>query len=290
MGHSPGRSGWSKLTSSPAKRACGRNPMSETLAPPDISQRVSEAIKIGMMHAVWAQVQPDRPAVIESGTGAVRTWKDLNANANRVARLLMDAGLQPGDAVALVCTNRREFCDVLSGVMRVGMRITPVNWHLTAEEIAYVVKDCEAKALFGDVKVAPVAEAASLCPNLRLKVAIGGELPGFLYFDRALAGHDGTDIPAPKRGYTMLYTSGTTGRPKGVFKPDAPVPDFNPAYDREHDLHLCTGPAYHAAPLAGDVRRPLTNGVTMLFLEKWDSEEVLRLIDRYKVTHCHMVA
>src|SRR5690242_15572918 len=139
--------------------------MSETLERGDLATRVSESIKVGMMHAVWAEVQPDRRAVIESATGKERTWAELNANANRVARLLRDKGLQQGDAVALVCTNRLEFCDVLSGVMRAGMRVTPVNWHLTAEEIAYVVKDCEAKALFGDMKVPPILEAAEQCPD-----------------------------------------------------------------------------------------------------------------------------
>jgi long-chain acyl-CoA synthetase len=263
--------------------------MSETLQHDDLATRVNTAMKVGMMHAVWAQVQPDKVAIWQAD-GKSQTWAGLNANANRVARLLQDAGLQSGDAVALVCTNRVEFCEVLSGVMRIGMRVTPVNWHLTAEEIAYVVKDCEAKALFGDVRVDALAEVAAQCPHLQLKVSIGGTLPGFQGYDAAMQRLDGGDIANPRRGYTMLYTSGTTGRPKGVFKPDAPVPEFNPAYDREHDMHMCTGPAYHAAPLAGDVRRPLTNGVPLVFIDKWNSEEVLRTIEQRRVTNTHMVA
>ena len=108
------------------------NDLSGTLG---VGARVTEAIKVGMMHAVWADVQPHKVAVYELN-GKKRTFRELNANANRVARLLHEAGLKPGDSVALLCTNRAEFCDVLSGVMRTGMRITPVNWHLTAEEIA----------------------------------------------------------------------------------------------------------------------------------------------------------
>jgi long-chain acyl-CoA synthetase len=253
-----------------------------------LADRVTEAIRIGMMHAVWAEVQPDRVAVYEL-SGRTRTFGALNANANRIVRLLRAEGLQPGDAVALVCTNRFEFVEVLSAVMRTGMRVTPVNWHLTAEEIAYVVKDCEAKALFADTRVPTCEAVADLCPDLSVKVAIGGELPGFLAYDTALADLDGTDIPDPSRGYPMLYTSGTTGRPKGVFKPDAPAPVFDPARDRANELHICTGPAYHAAPLMGDVRGALTNGVGLVFMDKWDSETVLRTIQDYRVTHGHFV-
>lgn len=254
----------------------------------DLGRRVNDAIRTGMMHAVWAQVQPDKVAVYDP-LGRAMTWFELNEGANRIVRLLRDAGLGEGDAVALVCTNRAEFTQVLSAAMRAGMRITPVNWHLTAEEIAYVVRDCEAKALFGDVRVAAVPAAADLCPDLQLKVAIGGQLPGFVPYDESLAAFDGGDIPDPSAGYTMLYTSGTTGRPKGVFKPDAPAPEFMPAYDRERDLHMCVGPAYHAAPLMGDVRRALTNGVSTVFMDKWDSEGVLRTIQDMGVTHSHFV-
>ena len=263
--------------------------MTDTLAGPDLAERVDRAADLGMAHAVWAELRPDAVAIHESG-GRTQTWGGLNAGGNRIARLLRQAGLKSGDAVALVCSNRFEFCEVLSGVLRVGMRLTPVNWHMTAEEIAYVVNDCEAKALFLDTRVAGAGEIAGQCPSLALKVAIGGDLEGFLAYDEVLAPIDGSDIADPERGYTMLYTSGTTGRPKGVYKPHAAYGGFLDTYDRETDLHICTGPAYHAAPLAGDVRRALVNGVPTLLLDKWDSELVLRLIQDRRVTHGHFVA
>jgi long-chain acyl-CoA synthetase len=261
----------------------------EQLVARDLADRVTQAMGTGMMHAVWAKVQPDKVAIYEP-SGRTRSFGALNANANRIVRLLRQAGLQPGDGVALVCTNRAEFAEVLSGVMRTGMRVTPVNWHMTAEEIGYVIRDCEARALFADTAVSAVAEAAADCPDLRLKVAIGGDLDGFVNYDEALSFIDGEDITDPSRGYTMLYTSGTTGRPKGVYKPDHPGPAYSPDYDREHDLHLCVGPAYHAAPMMGDVRRPLLNGVPLVFMDKWDSEKVLRTIAEKRVTNAHFVA
>src|SRR5579863_3401831 len=141
-----------------------------------LGRRVNEAARVGMQPAVWAELRPDRVA-IHDYTGQDRTFGELNANANRVARLLRSAGLRAGDSVALACSNRAEFCDVLLGVLRVGMRCTPVNWHLTADEIAYVVRDCEAKALFADARIATAAaSAAAQCPDLMLSVAIGGAI------------------------------------------------------------------------------------------------------------------
>jgi long-chain acyl-CoA synthetase len=262
--------------------------MTAETAQPDLVETLNAAIAVGMAPALWAEVQPDKVAVFEVG-GRTHTFAALNANANRIARLLRSHGLRRGDAIALLCTNRFEFADVLFGALRCGVRMTPVNWHLTAEEIAYVVRDCEAKALFADIKVAASAEAASLCPDLVVKIAIGGHLPEFLNFDKALAAFDGTDIDDPERGQTMLYTSGTTGRPKGVYKPNAPVPGYDPAYDRATDVHICTGPAYHASPMAGDIRRALINGVPTVLMDKWDSELVLKTIQERRITRGHFV-
>jgi long-chain acyl-CoA synthetase len=255
----------------------------------DLAARVNEAAKTGMQPAVWAELTADRVAIYDY-TEQDRTFSQLNANANRVARLLRQAGLRPGDSVALACSNRAEFCDVLLGALRVGVRLTPVNWHLTGEEIGYVVQDCEAKAFFADARIARAAEtAAAQCPRLVLKSAIGGPIAGFDDHDALTTPLGGGDIEGPVRGYTMLYTSGTTGRPKGVFKPAAVYGVFQPEADRQNDIYLCTGPAYHAAPLAGNVRSPLMNGLPIVLLDKWDSEEVLRIIEARRITHSHFV-
>ena len=256
-----------------------------------LEDRLNEAAVTGMTMAVWADVQPDKVAVVDP-SGREKTFAEVNANANKLARLFRQHGLEPGDSLALVCSNRAEFVEVLSATMRTGVRITPVNWHLTADEIAYIINDCEAKVLVGDARVSAVAVAAKQCDNLVLKLAVGGPIEGFQDYDAALAPLDGGDIADPVLGNQMMYTSGTTGRPKGVFRPNPVVTPANVLAGRGYDatsIQLCAGPAYHAAPLAFDVRAAMGTGSTLVFIDKWDSELVLRTISERKVTHLHLV-
>ena len=126
-----------------------------------LEQRLVEASAVGMTPAVWASVKPDAISVYDShGT---HTFAKINANANKVARFLRAQGLKPGDPVALLCSNRAEFVEVLQGALRVGLRLTPVNWHLTAEEIAYVVNDCQAKVLFAETRYRRGPEGLGRC-------------------------------------------------------------------------------------------------------------------------------
>ena len=256
-----------------------------------LEDRLNEAAVTGMTMAVWADVQPDKVAVVDP-SGREKTFAEVNANANKLARLFRQHGVKPGDSLALVCSNRAEFVEVLSATMRTGVRITPVNWHLTADEIAYIINDCEAKVLVGDARVAAVAVAAKQCDKVVLKLAVGGEIDGFQDYDAALAPLDGGDIDDPVLGNQMMYTSGTTGRPKGVFRPNPVVTPANVLAGRGYDassIQLCAGPAYHAAPLAFDVRAAMGTGSTLVFIDKWDSELVLRTISERKVTHLHLV-
>src|SRR5690606_40609269 len=113
-------------------------------------------------------------------------------------------------------------------------------------------------------------------------------------YERAIAAEDPADVESPVRGSQMLYTSGTTGRPKGVYRRQPPVQrsaaQSLAAGDPDGDRCLCTGPAYHAAPLAFNVASPLNAGVGVVMMDKWDAEETLRLIERYRITRTHMVA
>jgi long-chain acyl-CoA synthetase len=256
-----------------------------------LDERLAEAAQVGMQLAVFADVYGDK-TFIEDPSGRPHSYREVNANANRIARLLRGAGLSKGDAVALVCSNRAEFVEVLAATRRSGLRITPVNWHLTAEEIAYIVNDCEAKALFAEQRIAAAGPAAAECPNLVLKVAIGGPIEGFVDYEEALSGIEASDLSDPVLGNQMMYTSGTTGRPKGVFRANAVVPMQNiyamRGYD-EHSVQMCAGPAYHAAPLAFDVGAAMGAGCKLVFMDKWDSENTLRTIAEKRVTHLHLV-
>lgn len=256
-----------------------------------LDERLEAAAMVGMTTAVWAAEQPDKAAVIDP-QGRARSFAQVNANANRIVRLLRGAGLKAGDAVALVMSNLAEFVEVQAATLRGGFRITPINWHLTVDEIAYILNDCEAQVVFGEARIAACAPAAAQAPGLKLKISLGGPIEGFQDYDTALAGLDGSDIDDPVLGNQMLYTSGTTGRPKGVFRA-APVVTPQAMYAlRGYDaasVQMCAGPAYHAAPLAFDIRAAMGAGATLVFLDKWDSENTLRTIAERKVTHMHLV-
>jgi long-chain acyl-CoA synthetase len=248
-----------------------------------------EAAAAGMTLAWWAGRHPDAPAIVSPAGN--RTFAELNRRTNQLARALRRMGLQAGDGIALLCTNRPEVAEVYFAAHRTGLRLTPINWHLTADEAAYIVRDCRAKVLVADVRLAGLAEGAS------------GATPVLLLgepYEGALAAEDGSDIDDPVLGGTMLYTSGTTGRPKGVERMPLPsTATTNTTAGRANvaarytgagdELHLCTGPLYHAAPLAFSLNGPITYGAGVVLMERFDAEEALRLIDEHRITHTHMV-
>ena len=258
---------------------------------PTLEQALDAAALTGTRFAVWAARQPDRVAVIDPD-GTEHSYAAVNANANRLVRLLRARGLRAGDGVALVCSNRVAFIEVFVATQRAGLRLTPVNWHLTADEIGYIIADCEAKAVIAEAR-APVAAAMTQAADVVVRLAVGEPIDGFDAYGAALAAFDGDDIDDPVLGGTMLYTSGTTGRPKGVHRPTpAVLPQAAYSlrgYDPATSVQLCVGPAYHAAPLLFDVTASVNAGVPLILYDKWDSEGVLRTISERRVTHLHMV-
>jgi long-chain acyl-CoA synthetase len=243
----------------------------------------------GMAVAWHAARTPGTPALIT--TAETVTYAELNERANRLARALRRRGLRRGDAVALLCSNRVEFVEVLLATQRSGLRLTTVNWHLTADEAGYIVDDCEARAFVAEARFAAVAAAAA-APGAQVCLAVGGSIDGFDDYDTAVAPEPGEDLDDPALGSQMLYTSGTTGRPKGVFRDEASLATAvmlaRAAY-RDGNVHLLTGPLYHAAPLLFSLNAPLIAGVPVVVMPAWDPEEALRLIERHRVTHTHMV-
>ncbi|MEZ4216575.1 MAG: AMP-binding protein [Myxococcota bacterium] len=257
------------------------------------------AARVGMSLSHRASLHPERDAIrCEHGD---RTFAALNARANRLLRALRARGLRAGDGVAIVSRNRPEFAEAFFACLRGGLRFTPVNWHGSEDEIAYVVADCEARALVCDAAFAPAAARAREAAGARLDVrlAVGGALDAFEPFEDALAPESGDDVEDASLGDTMLYTSGTTGRPKGVRRAP-PEPDtaavglqlligvFDFRADAG-DVSLATGPLYHSGPLNLCLNAPLSAGVPVVLMDKWDARRMLALLERHGVTHTFCV-
>jgi long-chain acyl-CoA synthetase len=259
-------------------------------APDD--EAINAAADRGMLPSFWASERADELALIsEAGN---RTYNELNANANRLVRALRARGLREGDGVALMCANRPEFVETLAATQRAGLRLTTINWHLTGDEAGYIVDDSEAKAFVADERFAsPARRAVELAPGLRALLAVGGAIDGFDTWDKVLAAEEPSDIDDPTAGGTMLYTSGTTGHPKGVRRANdaraSLVVARQTQYRADRHVHLCTGPLYHAAPLAFSLAAPAAMGVPVVLMDGWSAERTLELIARHGVTHTHMV-
>ena len=225
----------------------------------------------------------------------------LLARANQLVHGLRALGLATGDVLATVQPNGAPMIECYLGALQAGLYLVPINHHLTAPEIAYILQDSGAKALVAHERFADVCRAAAdeagLPPQGRLAV---GTIPGFCGYDALLAGQPASTPPERTAGAVMNYTSGTTGRPKGVRRPLAPVdPDLLGTFfsmflgmfgiqPHADNVHLCGSPLYHTAPLmfAGC---SLHLGHTVVLLDKWTPERHLELCERYRVTTSHMV-
>ncbi len=236
----------------------------------------------GTSSAVFAREHPQGTALF-SAHGS-RSFLQLHQHANRLAHHLRALGVQPGDGVALMCSNRPEFIEVLLAALRVGARLTPISTQLTAGEAAYIVHDSQAKVLFVESGLAGAAISATALQRIEI---------GTPAYGAAMQAGSPQDLQAPVAGTLMLYTSGTTGRPKGVFRraPEVMEPQFEGSFAdyRPGDVQLCAGPAYHAAPLLFDLRWPLASGVPVVLMPEWDAARALELIAQHRASHAHLV-
>ncbi|MFI5398538.1 MAG: AMP-binding protein [Candidatus Binatia bacterium] len=262
------------------------------------SKGLCDASAKGMDVARVAANHPNRVAIISEGYGQ-RTFSELNRRANQLVRALRARGVREGDHIALLCANRPEFAEVVAAVNRCGLILSPVNWHLSADEIAYVVADCGAKAFIAETRFAEAATLVTRCSDrAAVRLAVGAGIGGFESYDAALSIHPGDDIEDPCVGGFMFYTSGTTGRPKGVrqlaeaeksgvwYQLLAAVYDFR---SDAHDAVLSTGPLYHGGPLHFCVNVPLVCGIPVVLMQHWNPEGMLQLIERHRITHAYCV-
>ncbi|WP_108848020.1 acyl-CoA synthetase [Dietzia lutea] len=249
----------------------------------------------------FAATHPDKPAVIEDATGRVVTFSDLETRSVRFANWLLAQGLKPGDHIAALSVNDASVFELYWGAMRCGLYFTMVNTHLTTEEVAYIVGDSGARVLLVSGPLADLGAAiVEHTPDVEHRLAFAGEVPGHVNYEATMAGMSAAPPADQPRGADMLYSSGTTGRPKGI-KPaldgaqvgDEPGPSLTARMKRnydfgEHTVYLSPAPIYHAAPLRYATGAQ-AHGGTVILMDRFDPERSLAAIQKYGVTHSQWV-
>ncbi len=243
---------------------------------------------------------PDRPAVVMGGTGQTITFGQLDARSNRVAQLFRSLGLERGGSVAILLENHPRFLEVAWAAQRSGLYYTAINIHLTIDEAAYIVRDCGASLVVSSARLAEVAAGftADAVPRVDHRLMVDGAVEGWERFEEAAARQRSEPVVDECEGDFMLYSSGTTGLPKGIQRPltfapmgegiPGAVPFLQALGMRDGDVYLCPAPLYHAAPLAWSVGAQRL-GSTVVVMERFDPAMALALIERHHVTHAQFV-
>ena len=242
---------------------------------------------------------PDRPAVIMASTGEITTFAELNSRANALSHVLRDAGLKVGDHIAFCLENHPRYFEILWGCHYAGLIYTACSSRLTTDELSYIINDCGAKAFItSKYKSDQAIEVAQTTPNVTLRLMLDGTISNYDSFEQAVENASTEDLPNRIDGVDMLYSSGTTGRPKGIKLGLAMTQLGTPtglsilcqmlfAMDNT-TTYLSPAPLYHAAPLRFTMTAQRLGG-TAIIMEHFDPEEYLKLISKYKVTHSQLV-
>lgn len=244
-----------------------------------------------------ARTQPDHPALVIADTGETLTYRQLDDGSNRVAQMLRAMGLKPGDRIGVMMRNSPSFSIVYWGATRCGVFVTLLSTHLKPDEAAYILNDSGSKALvlsasLGATPRELAARRGELIPDVQaIHYADNEPIEGATSLDEALAPMPAEPVADEISGFHMIYSSGTTGRPKGIVLPFTPGPidEFNalegamPVYEQMKPLvSLNVGPLYHGAPLSGMITAQRLGG-TFVTQRKFDAEGVLRAVQDHKV-------
>jgi long-chain acyl-CoA synthetase len=247
-----------------------------------------------------AAEEPEHVAVIDPNGRAVKAG-ELLASVNQVSHGLRALGVRAGDTIAAMLTNETAMLEVYLAATQLGLYITPINSHLTAHEVAYILGDCEAKAVFASERTEPALAQAVEMQKLSRGVAFSTKKDTKLRpFEELKANQPPTLPPDRRAGAPMTYTSGTTGKPKGVRRAIPPIEpetiaEMNAMFlmlfgitPKDNGVHLVVSPMYHTAVL-NFATNHLHFGHTLVLMDKWTPEATLDLIARHRVTTSHMV-
>jgi long-chain acyl-CoA synthetase len=236
-----------------------------------------------------AAATPDKAAIIVAETGAVTTYAALDAASNQVAQFFRSKGLVAGDKVAFLIENTPDYFALAWGAQRAGLHFVCISTKLTVSEVDYILTDSDAKLLIAGASLAPVAVALTASAE---RFSLGGAMSGFAPWEDAVAAMPATPIADETAGQGMLYSSGTTGRPKGIIRdalPDPAIDHVTPLamlaagfFGLNADsIYLSTAPLYHAAPLGWTMTVHQLCG-TVVLMHKFDPEAALANIERYR--------
>ena len=248
----------------------------------------------------FAVDHPERVAVVMARSGETLTYKELDDRSAQFAQLMYDAGLRRGDNVAVFADNHIRYFEAYWGAIRSGLYFTTVNRFFTADEAAYIVQDSGAKVLVASPAVRDVAvEILGDIPDCPVRLMFDQAVEGYENFNEAIARFPAESLAEEPRGAVMLYSSGTTGRPKGIKRPlaDSHISDNDLVSEAlvgglfgvgEGSVYLSPAPLYHSAPL-GFTTGTQAMGGTAVVMEQFDPLEALEYIERFKVTHSQWV-
>ncbi len=248
-----------------------------------------------------AHLRPLQPAFIMASTGEAVTYRELEARSNRLAHLFRQRGLKRLDHYSIFMENNNRYLEACGAGERSGLYYTCINSYLTPGELAYLLTNSESKILITSLAKLDIArEALKECPKVELCIVADGkgESDRIVGLQEATAGLPGTPIADEYVGTAMLYSSGTTGRPKGILRPlpEQPATHQLPLFDflvkiwhyREGMIYLSPAPLYHSAPQAA-VNLTIKMGGTAIIMESFDPERYLQLVEQWGITHTQLV-
>ena len=248
-----------------------------------------------------ARTTPDKPAQIMAGTGEVTTYRELDEAANRLAQLLYERGLREGDHISIFAENNRRYYEVYWAAMTSGLYFTTINRYLSPEEAAYLVNDSGSVVLITTEAMADTAtKMLARIPGCPHRLMIDGTIEGFESYENAVAAMPSEPLARLSKGEVMLYSSGTTGRPKGILRPltgltidDASLSGIGMLEHHllgmdENSVYLSPAPLYHSAPLMWSAGVHELGG-TAVVMDRFDPERFLAFVEQYSVTESQLV-